>query len=253
MLRNKRESVEWLEFEIFQEFPQISHAVFLRHGGVSLPPFHELNVGGGTGDDPRHITANRDLLKKLFQWPVMSSSHQVHGKEVKEAPLDESDNKCDALYTEKEGVALFIKHADCQAAIVYDPIRKIIANIHAGWKGNVHNIYQATVDQLKNRFGSKPADLVVGISPSLGPCCAQFINYKTELPESFWEFQVRPLYFDLWALSRKQWLDAGVLPNHLQIAGISTYCNQEDYFSYRRDKPTGRHATVIQKRSSCKC
>ncbi len=249
MLRNKRESVEWLEFEIFQEFPQISHAIFLRHGGISQAPFHELNVGGGTGDDLHHINANRALLKKLLKCSSLASAHQVHGAEVKEAPLEASDDKCDALYTQKEGVALFIKHADCQAAIVYDPVQKIIANIHAGWRGNVQNIYQATVNQLKRRFGSKPEDLIVGISPSLGPCCAEFINYKTELPEPFWEFQVKPFYFDLWAIARKQWMDAGVLSHHLQIAGICTCCNKEDYFSYRRDKPTGRHATVVLKKA----
>jgi YfiH family protein len=251
MLRNKRESIEWLEFEIFQEFPQIGHAIFLRHGGVSAAPYLGLNVGGGTGDNPQHIQQNRTLLLKLMGCKAFAGSYQVHGADVRQAPLENPDEKCDGLYTAKEGLGLFIKHADCQAAIVYDPVQNVIANIHAGWRGNVLNIYQSAALELKNCFGSKPENLIVGISPSLGPCCAQFVNYKIELPEHFLEFQVKPLYFDLWEVARRQWMNAGVLPHHLQIAKICTCCNKEDYFSYRRDKPTGRHATVILKRPSC--
>ena len=250
MLRNKRESIEWLEFEIFQEFPQIAHAIFLRHGGVSLTPYHTLNVGGGTGDDKEHIQVNRSRIQKIMQCSSLVGGHQVHGVEVREAPFETEDEKCDGLMTSKEDVGLLVKHADCQAAIVYDPLQNVIANVHAGWRGNVQNIYRATVRQLESRFGSKPENLIIGISPSLGPCCAQFINFATELPPSFLEFQVKPLYFDFWEISRKQWKQAGVLPHHLQIAGICTFCNQEDYFSYRREKTTGRHATVILKKQN---
>ncbi len=248
MLRNKRESIEWLEFEIFQEFPRIAHGIFLRHGGVSLAPYHGLNMGGGTEDNKEHIQENRSKIQKIMQCSSFAGGHQVHGAEVREVPLETENEKCDGLFTSKEGVGLLIKHADCQAAVIYDPIENVIANVHAGWRGNVQNIYQSTVLQLKSRFGSKPENLIVGISPSLGPCCAQFINFETELPRSFLEFQVRPLYFDLWEVARRQWMEAGVLPHHLQISGICTCCNQEDYFSYRREKPTGRHATVILKK-----
>lgn len=248
MLRNKRGSIEWLEFEIFQDFPQIAHAIFLRHGGVSAAPYHTLNVGGGTGDHPHHIQVNRSRIQKVMQCSSCISGHQVHGADVREVPFEIQDEKCDGLFTSKEDVGLMIKHADCQAAILYDPIENIIANIHAGWRGNVQNIYLAMVDQLKRRFGSKPENLIVGISPSLGPCCAQFINFEKELPRPFWEFQVKSLYFDLWEISRRQWIEAGVLSHHLQIAGICTFCNKDDYFSYRRDQQTGRHATIILKR-----
>lgn len=248
MLRQKRESVEWLEFEIFQEFSQIAHGVFLRHGGVSPAPFHGLNVGGGTADNAEYIQANRSKIQEILQCSSLVGGYQVHAAEVREVPLKVENEKCDGLFTAQAGVGLLIKHADCQAAMVYDPVENVVANIHAGWRGNVQNIYHATVQQLKGRFGSKPENLIVAISPSLGPCCAQFINYVTELPAAFLEFQVRPLYFDLWEVARNQWIDAGVLPHHLQIAGICTCCNPGDYFSYRREKNTGRHATVIVKK-----
>jgi YfiH family protein len=185
MLRNKRGSIEWLEFEIFQDFPQIAHAIFLRHGGVSQAPYHTLNMGGGTGDNPQHIQLNRSLIREIMQCSPIGG-HQVHGTEVREVPFETQDEKCDGIFTSKEDIGLMIKHADCQAAIVYDPVENVIANVHAGWRGNVQNIYQAMTLQLKSRFGSKPENLIVGISPSLGPCCAQFINFEKELPPSFW-------------------------------------------------------------------
>lgn len=247
MLRNKRESVEWLEFELFQEFPQVSHAVFLKHGGVSQAPYHSLNVGGGTGDDFSAIKANRLFLNQIMKCSTLVEGHQVHGRDLREVPF-QGEDQCDGLYTAQAGIGLLIKHADCQAAIVYDPTQNVIANVHAGWRGNVQNIYESTVSVLQKRYGCKAENLYVGISPSLGPCCAQFINYKTEIPEHLWGFQIKPFYFDLWEMARKQWTESGVLSSHIQIAGICTCCNQDDYFSYRRDKITGRHATIILKK-----
>ena len=137
-----------------------------------------------------------------------------------------------------------IKHADCQAAIFYDPVHKALANVHCGWRGNVKNIYRVAVQKMKFTFGTNPKDLLVGISPSLGPDHSEFIHYQTEWPEEFWRFQVRPNYLDLWAIARDQLEQCGLLPHHIEVAGICTFANPQDFFSHRRDKITGRHATV---------
>lgn len=221
MLKHKRGSIEWLEFEIFQEFSQIAHAIFLHTG---------------------------EGVQEVMPCSSVVSVDQIHSAEVREVPLISQDEKCDGLITAQEDVGLLIKHADCQAAIVYDPVRNVIANVHAGWRGNVQNIYKEVARRLQSSFGSKPENLIVGISPSLGPCCAQFINFATELPAAFLEFQVRPLYFDLWEIARSQWKAAGVLSHHIQMAGICTCCSPDNYFSYRRTKGTSRHATVVVKK-----
>lgn len=248
MLRNKSGSVEWLEFEIFQEFPQISHAIFLRQLSVG-------NVGGGSEEDRFSSRTSRARIQEIMQCSSLASSYQVHGADVREVPMESDDEKCDGLFTAKEDIGLLIKHADCQAAIIYDPMENVVANVHCGWRGNVKNIYSEVVAQLKSRFGSKPENLIVGISPSLGPCCGEFINYETELPRQFWEYQVKPLYFDLWEIASKQWTDAGVLPHHIQIACMCTRCNGADFFSYRREKARcGNHATIILKKpTSYRC
>jgi YfiH family protein len=246
MIRKKRGKLEWLEFDLLADIPGLAHGVFLRHGGVSEGPYHSLNIGGGTGDEPDKIAENRRRLFEALQIQRWVGGKQVHGNAVAliEDPSQEV-GECDALITDRKEIGLMIKHADCQAAIIYDPVHRAIANVHSGWRGNVKNIYGVTVLKMMNTFGSKPQDLLVGISPSLGPDCAEFINYKVELPEEFWKFQVRPHYFDLWAIARFQFEESGVSSHHIQIAEICTHTQEEDYFSYRRDRVSGRNATLV--------
>jgi len=250
MLRKKRGSLEWLEFHLFQEFPDLKHAVFLRHGGVSEGPFTSLNAGGGTGDDEEKIKLNRAKMRKHLGCKTLVSGKQVHAIQVALAPLENEQEECDGLITQAQGTGLFIKHADCQAVIFYDPIEKALGCVHAGWRGNIQNIYGEALGKMRQAFGSKPENIFVGISPSLGPCCGEFIHYEKEIPHQFWPFQIRPLYFDLWEMARSQLLQAGILPHHLEIAPICTCCNPADFYSYRRDKTTGRNATVVCLKSS---
>ena len=127
---------------------------------------------------------------------------------------------------------------------MYDKKQKAIAIAHSGWRGSTLNIYKKTIETMKKRYHSKPEDILVCISPSLGPDSAEFQNYKTELPESFWQFQIQPYYFDFWKISRWQLEEAGILPHHIEIAGMDTLSNPTDFFSHRRDKPSGRNATI---------
>jgi YfiH family protein len=245
LIRKKVGEIQWLEFEIFAEEPTLVHGVFLRHGGVSSGPYATLNLGKDIGDFTENVLENRRRVLSALNVPACVSCHQVHGNEVK-LVTDPSQNigECDGITTQQTDLALLIKHADCQAAIIYDPIHRALANVHAGWRGNVKNIYRAAVQKMVQSFGSKPENLLVGISPSIGPKNAEFKNYKLELPEEFWDFQVKPTYFDLWQIARHQFEESGVLSHHIQIAEICTVDHPADYFSYRRDKTTGRHATV---------
>ncbi len=245
MIRKNESGVEWLEFELLAECPGLMHAIFLRHGGISPEPFGSLNAGGSTGDDHEKVTENRRRMLNALNISRVVSGKQVHGSDVTWIKQDQMEIAAsDAMITDLQNVGLMIKHADCQAAILYDPVHRALGNVHAGWRGNVQNIYRAAIQKMQEAFGTRPEDLLVGVSPSLGPNHSEFKNYKTEFPEEFWTFQVRPEYFDLWAIARHQLEQCGVLPHHIQIASICTYANPQDYYSYRRDKVTGRHATI---------
>ena len=155
----------------------------------------------------------------------------------------------DILVTTVPGLGLLIKQADCQAVMFYDPVNRVVANVHCGWRGQMENILGETVGLLQSRFGTRPWDLFAAVGPSLGPCCAEFKNFRREIPQALWAYQVRPTYFDLWRLSWDQLTAAGLLPARLDLAGLCTRCGADDFYSYRRDRVTGRQGAVIALRS----
>ena len=237
MLRKEKNGFQWLEFELLAEERGLAHGVILRHG--------EMRFGGDAllkGSNP--LADNHNRAFKTLNITDFVCGRQVHGNEVvlvEDRFAQVGD--CDALITKQPELALMVKHADCQAAIFYDPIRRALATVHSGWRGNVKNIYLATVLRMNLEFGSRPEDLLVGISPSLGPEYAEFKHYKEEFPVEFWDYQVRPNYFDLWAIARHQLQKCGILPHHIEIAKMCTYANPQDCFSYRRDKIKSGHAS----------
>lgn len=253
-------------FSIFSKHDFLIHGIFTRHSGVSLAPHDALNVSFGVNDDAEHVQKNRAIIQNSLSVETFISARQVHGTEI--LVLDKDSSKSheiiatakktvlsskrthelhdgyDAFISNIPGVALMVQQADCQAVLLFDSRKKVVANIHCGWRGNVNNIIGKTVATMINRFKVKPKNLLAGISPSLGPCCAEFINYKTELPPSFWHYQVKPNHFDFWGISKDQLQDAGIQAGNIEISSICTACNN-DWFSYRRDKETGRFGSVI--------
>lgn len=243
MLRKKSGSIEWLEFELLQECKRLRHRIYTRKGGVSTGPFASLNLSLSSGDDSKAVAANRSLIAET---PLVVP-HQVHGKRLEVVSSQRpSLPPCDGLITDMPAISLLSTHADCQIGVIYDPTLHVVATVHSGWRGSVLNIYSETVDKLMGVYGCKAGNILVGIGPSLGPNSAEFIHYQKELPEHFWDYQVRPTYFNFWEISRMQLEKCGVLPHHIEIAGIDTHTQEEDFFSYRREKRSGRNGTVVE-------
>ena len=126
-----------------------------------------------------------------------SNVHRVTAKNVEKIP------PADALFTTEKNIGLAVTHADCQAAIFYDPVHEAVAVAHAGWKGTTQNIYARVVEAMHREIGTQAHNLLVCVSPSLGPDHAEYKNYKQEIPQELWNFQVKPTYFDFWAISKK--------------------------------------------------
>ncbi|MHB8066697.1 MAG: peptidoglycan editing factor PgeF [Desulfobaccales bacterium] len=235
---------------LLDAFPEVVHGFFGRQGGVSPEPYHSLNLSFTVGDQRARVARNRALVQQALGLTALASATQVHGCRealVTAAPdaAAEEIPDADILITGQPGLGLLIKQADCQAVVLYDPVRRVVANVHSGWRGQVQNILGEAIKRLQETWGSRPQDLIAAISPSLGPCCAEFRNFREEFPPDLWPYQVRPHYFDLWALSRDQLLAAGLNAPQIDIAGICTRCRGDQFFSYRRDRHTGRQGAVI--------
>jgi YfiH family protein len=230
--------------------PGVAHGFFTRQGGVSTGPYASLNVSPAVGDQPGLAAANQRLVQQALGLAGLASAAQVHGRHAAvitsmgQARVEDIPD-VDILVTTVIGLGLLIKQADCQAVMLYDPANRVVANVHCGWRGQINNILGEAVALLRDRFGSRPRDLYAAIGPSLGPCCAEFINFRQEFPAALWGYRVRPTYFDLWRLSQDQLVATGLKPERLDVAGLCTRCGAADFFSYRRDRVTGRQGAVI--------
>jgi polyphenol oxidase len=200
--------------------PEVAHGFFTRQGGASSGAYHSLNVSLAVGDDQEAVAENLGRMRQALGLANLASAAQVHG-----------------------GRAAVITSAD--QALLSDLPEVDIANVHCGWRGQVLNILGETVRLLQSRFGTRPADLYAAVGPSLGPCCAEFRNFRREFPPALWTYQVQPTYFDLWRLSRDQLTAAGLSPARLDLAGLCTRCGADDFYSYRRDQVTGRQGAII--------
>jgi len=227
MIRKEKGGIAWLEFELFQGCKELKSAVFLKAAG-------SLKL--------------EDNLKKamsclgLAEW---SKPPCNHGGDVVAIEDFTGFGHFDGFLTQKKGLGLVITHADCQAGVFYDPKTRAIAGVHSGWRGSVQNIFGNTIKEMHRRFGANPKDILVGISPSLGPDESEFVNHETEFPESFLRFQHKKNFFDLWALSESQLLESGIQPQNIQIARVPTMQNPQDFFSYRRGDGLARNATIV--------
>ena len=136
--------------------------------------------------------------------------------------------------------------ADCQAILLYDPLRRVVANVHAGWRGSIANIAEKTVAAMERQFGCRGHDMVAAIAPSLGPCCAEFIHYRNEIPEKFWKYKFDRNHFDFWKISQDQLAGAGLQPENIHGGNMCTRCRPDYFYSYRGEaRHTGRFAAVI--------
>lgn len=247
MKREQYEDVQWYQFDHLSDHTDLIHGSFLRHGGVSEGPYATLNVGYDLGDEEANVAENRQrIIDALGDEFELHDAVQTHGINVVaiDGTSPETTPDCDALMTNVPGHALMIKHADCQPAILYDPKHRAIAVVHSGWRGTVQNIYKASIQAMISRYKTDPVDLLVGIGPSLGPTASEFINYKDELPSAFWDHRIDDTHFDFWKIARSQLRECGVSTDNIEIASICTHDNPDDFFSYRRNNTTGRHATI---------
>ena len=230
----------------------VPHGMFCCGGGTSPEPFASLNLSYAVGDQTNRVRENRNRTLAALGLTHLVSIKQIHSDRllvVEQAHLAAELEGFDAMISTLPGTGLLIQQADCQAILLSAPQQGVIAAIHCGWQGSVLDIIGTTIRRLQEGYDVSPDSLFAVISPSLGPCCAEFIHYRTELPPWMHDFQVQPHFFDFWAISRQQLLTAGLLPEHIDIASICTRCNPQ-FFSYRRATKagsgiTGRNGSII--------
>jgi len=243
-----------LQFENMIGLAGVRQAVFTRKGGCSSKPFDRLNVAHGVGDRPENVSENRNRIARHLSADRLIFLKQVHGDKIlifnrkdKDVGAEKQfDNRVgDAMITDRSGILLVIQVADCQAVVLVDPVKRVVANIHAGWRGSVGDIIGKTVASMQENFACDPSHVLAGVGPSLGPCCAEFVNYRAEIPRQYWKYKDSNDHFDFWGMSCDQLCRAGVPGGNICLAGCCTRCHTDLFFSYRAEKVTGRFAVAV--------
>jgi len=162
----------------------------------------------------------------------------------------------DALITNQPGLFVCVQTADCVPVLLYDPQKKVVAAIHAGWKGTVSKIVLKTVQKMTNQFGCQPSDIMAGIGPSIhmhayevGPevveaIVANFSNSPALLKPSI---NAGRAYLDLWEANQTALMEAGIPEENIEVMGLCSFEHADLFYSARRDgADTGRMVSGIR-------
>lgn len=245
----------------------ISHFITTRHGGVSTGAFASMNPGGYSGDDPECVRVNRLLLSEAmgFSPEKLVIPYQVHGAEIRFLTSSfltrtVSEQRAflqgvDAVVTNVPGICVAITTADCVPVLLYAPDRKLVAAVHAGWRGTVQHIVAKTVRCLVEQYGCNPVIMQAGIGPSIG---LEAFEVGEEVVTAFQEAgidlaevmkrhaETGKAHLDLSKANRMQLLGAGLSDANIEVSGLCTYTNETDFFSARRlGVKSGRIVTGI--------
>lgn len=251
---HEKDGIRYLTFDTFASLP---HAVFTRRGGVSPAPYHSLNMGGSVGDELSNVRANRiQAFRTLGRDPdSFFDVWQVHSTDVvhADAPRGQAQyQRADIITTDRPGVTLTMRFADCVPLLFHDPHKGVIAAAHAGWLGTVRDVPGAALSAMGERYGSNPQDVRVAIGPSIGPDHYEIgedvIQHVRQTfgkdADGLLESHGGRVHFDLWAANRFLLERAGA--GQIETAEICTACHLEDWFSHRAEKGrTGRFGMIL--------
>ena len=254
-------------------------------GASKLNGGRVLNLGFADWDSREHVPENRKKFFAAIGASEMrvvtlrqihsDIPHRVGAASARSAETSQGD----ALFTREPGVLLAVQTADCVPILLADTSRRAVAAIHAGWRGTLRRIAAKTLGRMQMEFGTRPEDVIAALGPGIGRCCyevgsdvalefhAQFPNAREWFDGPFdalasgendpnwlpW-LTMRPpghpppsprVNLDLIAANRAILADAGVPLRHISASGFCTACRTDLFFSYRRERPTGRLIAAI--------
>lgn len=239
-------------FKNLLQYKDISHFISTREWE---------NLGFHVGDDPKKVLENRKIFSSSLKIPLSNFvfANQVHGKNIAvitakekgKGSISQEDaiESTDGLITKEKNICLIILVADCVPILIFDPVKKVIAAVHAGRKGTSLQIAKEAVITFREKFKSNPKDLMAGLGPSIGPCHYEFSTPGVDQVQtqgiSMKKNNKGNWSIDLWEENKKQLIESGVLAKNIEVSKICTYCNKNEFFSARGDGLTGRFAVGI--------
>ncbi len=241
-------------------------ALTTRAGGVSTGPYASLNLGDHVGDDPAAVRENRARLAAALGVEHVTFMDQQHGATVAVVGPDRVGRGAsgtadavaafpatDALVTDVPGAALAVLVADCVPVVLVDPAHRAVGVAHCGRAGTVRGLLPATVATMTQAYGTRPADLRVGLGPCIGPDSYEVGEREaSDVRAAFPDLDLlRPTraghaLLDLRTALRAQLAGAGVADAHVEVVPDDTLRTSDVWFSDRGARPCGRFAAVVR-------
>ena len=239
------------------------HGFSARTGGVSKGFFASLNLSFTRPENRENVMENYRLFSSAagFQFERMVMDNYAHDTTVLKVDASDAGRgyltdplpSCDGLVTDDPSVTLITGHADCMAFFCTDPVKRCIGLAHAGWRGALGRIGANLIEKMREYYGTNPADVFVGVGPSICPECFEVGKNVADLFEKAFPDipcvigrQGEKAHVDLWMVACRQFLEAGVQPEHFSLFGV---CTMETplLYSHRRDKGnTGGMAAYLR-------
>ncbi|HEX4989770.1 MAG TPA: peptidoglycan editing factor PgeF [Candidatus Binatia bacterium] len=248
----------WLKVPQWEKYQTLLHGFMGRRGGKSVGPYAGLNVSYRVGDDAKIVSQNvcdMKLAVGIHDGRIITMK-QIHGDQiidVKDRNIKEA-GEGDGMKTGEKEAFLAILTADCVPILFVAPEAKIVAVVHAGWRGTLAGIAPKMVRFLDSQHGISPDAIEAALGPAIGPCCYEvkedvsrpLVERWGKIAELCVEGRDGKTYLDLRRLNRAILEQAGVGSQQIYQVGPCTSCAPDEFFSYRREKKeTGRQISFI--------
>ena len=244
--------VLYYSFPSFDGIPFVRHGFSSRLGGVSEGAFASMNLSFTRGDDPAAVRENFDRFCAAIgvdaeDVVISAQTHTANVKIVTAADRGQGIT-CEKEYTDVDGlitndpdVVLCTQYADCVPLFFVDPVKRVVATSHAGWRGTAAGIAAVTVEKMVASFDCNPQDILAGIGPSIGYCC---FEVDTPVYEAFCQvpvfdegcFTADPndkYHVNLQEVNRRWMLKSGILPENITVTDLCTKCHSDVFWSHR--------------------
>ena len=261
-----QDNLQYIQFPKLSECGVVRHLFSTRHGGVSQGECATMNLSFNRNDCRENVLKNYEILcsAQNINTEHLVLSQQTHTNNILTVTTDDrgtgitkpSFKDVDGLVTNQAGVALVTQYADCTPLLFCDPIKKVIATSHAGWRGTAKLIAGLTVKKMADEFGCLPKDIIVGIGPCILNCCYEvddpvykefqkidFLNLKTIFtPKANGKFML-----NLVEANRQILMHYGIKKENIDANDICTCCNSSDLHSHRATAgKRGNLAAIIE-------
>lgn len=256
MQKQIQHGVAFYTFDSLNHTHALVHGISTRHGGVSPTPFNTLNLGQSVGDAPDNVAQNHQRLYNALGLDGLATTDARQAQADSIAIVDERHRgtripNVDALLTRTPNLPLLLRFADCVPILMFDPMQRAIGIVHAGWRGTVLKIATRAAQTMFDSFGTRARDLVVGIAPSIGPCCYRIgddviaqVRAAFKNADEWLVAQADGIHFDLWQANAQQFRTLGV--EQIEMANLCTAHRTNEFYSWRAERAmTGRFGAII--------